>query len=350
MNDKINKRIISPNSTLIAALKLMDTLSAKLLLVVDNDNFVGLLSIGDIQRAIINQTSLDSSLTFSMRNEFEYACENESVKEIKEKMLLHRMEFCPVISEDNHLVDVYFWEDMFNETIDNSLTKFNVPIVIMAGGLGTRLQPLTNVFPKPLIPIGEKTVVEEIMDRFYRYGCSKFYLSVNYKRDIIEFYLDKQNLPFELEYFEEPKPLGTAGSLFLLKNKLHSTFIVSNCDILINQDYSEILRYHQENKCELTIVAVVQFNVIPYGTVEVGKDGFLHCLNEKPQSINLINSGMYVLEPQLLGEIEDNQFMHITELIEKVKNRGGRVGVYPINQGDWNDMGEWDKYLNIIKQ
>jgi NDP-sugar pyrophosphorylase family protein len=219
----------------------------------------------------------------------------------------------------------------------------------MAGGKGTRLAPLTNVYPKPLIPIGEKTIVETIMDKFVAHNCHDFYMSVNYKADSIKNYFDFINNPeYNIHYFQEDKPLGTAGSLRLLKDKINSTFFVSNCDILIEEDYSEILNYHRSNNNELTVVAAVKTLSIPYGTIITGENGILESIEEKPTLSFKINTGLYILEPSLLNDIPD-EFYHITHLMEKLKTQGRRVGVYPISQNDWKDMGEWTEYLRMIK-
>ncbi|WP_460545713.1 sugar phosphate nucleotidyltransferase, partial [Echinicola sediminis] len=149
----------------------------------------------------------------------------------------------------------------------------------------------------------------------------------------------------ELNFFKEDKPLGTAGSLHLLKGKLKETFFVSNCDILIDEDYSQILKYHKENRNEITLVPALKHISIPYGTIETGENGVLENMAEKPNWTIKINAGLYVLEPSLIDEIPENEFFHITHLIEKVKKRNGRVGVFPVSEKSWKDIGEWDEYL-----
>jgi NDP-sugar pyrophosphorylase family protein len=221
----------------------------------------------------------------------------------------------------------------------------------MAGGKGTRLKPLTNVIPKPLIPIGDKTIVEKIMDRFMSVGCRDFYFSVNYKAETIRHYFDTiEHKDYEITYFKEDKPLGTAGSLYLIRDKIETTFFVSNCDIIIDEDYSEILKYHRENKNELTIVAALKHYSIPYGTIKTGDNGLLIELIEKPELTFQINSGMYIMEPHLLSEIPENVFFHITHLIENIKKRNGKIGVFPVSEGSWKDIGERDMYLSFLKR
>ena len=167
---------------------------------------------------------------------------------------------------------------------------------------------------------------------------------------MIRFYFDGIKKTYNLHYFLETNPLGTAGSLHLLRDKIDTTFFVSNCDIMIEQDYHEIYDYHTTSKNELTIVAALKHMKIPYGTLESGNNGELLSLKEKPELTFMINTGMYILEPHLLGEIPVDTFFHITDLIEKIIQRGGRVGVFPVSEGAWMDIGEWNEYNKTIKR
>ena len=342
------KYIVSPDFSILDTLKLMDTLDKKLLIVSKDDIFIGLISIGDLQRAIINNFALNKTLNSILRKEIKVAGEKDTFSYVKQMMFDYRMEFCPVIDKDSKIVNVFFWEDIFTSNAPAPAKQFNLPVVIMAGGFGTRLKPLTNVLPKPLIPIGEKTIIEDIFERFSKHGCNSFYISVNYKAKLIEYYLRNQKLPYKLYFLKEKHPMGTAGSLSLLKGKINESFFVSNCDILIEQDYSEILDYHHSNKNEITIVAALKHYPIAYGTIDTGKNGRLLKLEEKPELTFKINSGMYILEPHLLNEIPENIFFHITHLIEKILKRKGNVGVFPVSQKSWKDMGDWNEYINHI--
>lgn len=337
-------RTIHLNATLIEGLKLMDKIDKKSLLIIDNSIFKGILSAGDIQRAIIQNKPLHTEIHEILRPNIKVAKQADSFESIKQMMIDFRMEMCPVISESSEIIQVYYWEDIFENKKWTPNQQINLPVVIMAGGFGTRLKPLTNVLPKPLIPIGEKTMLEEILDRFSIYGCQDFFVSVNYKADLIQFYIENLKLPQSISFFMEDKPLGTAGSLSLLKNKINTTFFVTNCDILIEQDYAEILNFHNQQKNELTIIAAIKHYQIPYGTLETGEGGELLTLKEKPDLSILVNTGMYLLEPQVLNEIPDGEFFHITHLIEKLKSNGKKVGVFPVSEGSWLDTGEWDEY------
>ena len=349
MNKYRNRSIIG-NASLLSALKKMDKIDKKLLIVLDkNDKFLGLLSIGDIQRAIIKNVSLGDEIHKNLRKNIRIAKPEDSPEQIEAMILEFRMELCPVITSDKEIINVYFWEDLFQKSKPTPSASFDIPVVIMAGGYGSRLRPLTHVLPKPLIPLGEKTMLEHIFQNFAIYGCQSFYISVNYKAPLIKYYINQLGLPYEVSFFEENKPLGTAGSLGLLKGKIQGTFFVSNCDILIDQDYSEVLDYHRSHNNEITIIAALKNYYVPYGTIETGEDGVLLDMKEKPEITFKINSGMYILESHLLEEIPDDQFFHITELIQKVKARGGKVGVFPVSESAWKDIGDWKLYLSENK-
>ena len=342
---------VSKDTSIIETLHRMDETRHKMLLVFDNEIFLTIITIGDIQRAIIRNVSLNSPIStiLELANK-QYAHSSDTEETIRKKMLRIRAEFMPVLNDKGELVDVVFWEDLLDNKPIEEKSKINLPVVIMAGGKGTRLKPITNVIPKPLVPIGDKTILEEIMDQFEEFGCDQFYMSINYKADMMRFYMGQLEHKYNIEFFEEPKPLGTIGSVKLLRDKITTPFFVSNCDILIDQDYRDVYDYHQANHNDITIVTAVKSFKIPYGVIETGENGLMTGLTEKPEITYMINTGVYILEPHLINDIPDNELFHITHLMEKVKNRGGRVGCFPVSENSWKDMGEWPEYLKLIHQ
>jgi len=190
---------------------------------------------------------------------------------------------------------------------------------------------LTNVFPKALIPIGEKTILEQIIDSFLEYQCENFYISVNYKSDMIKYYLNSlNNRNYNIHFIEEDKFLGTAGSLSLLKNKIYTTFFVSNCDILVDQDLSDILNFHKSNENDITVVSAMMNIKIPYGVLETNNNGLLVNIVEKPDLFFKINTGLYLLEPKVLEDIPNNEPFDITDLAQKLLNEKRKVGIFPV--------------------
>ncbi len=341
-------KIITPDISLLEALKMMDKMEGKLLIICDIETFVGVISIGDIQRAIINKTDLNDPVCKHIRADITYANVNDNKKEIRALMRKDRIECMPVVDDDNKLVDIIEWSDVFFEE-KAPLLSVDCPVVIMAGGKGERLKPLTNIIPKPLIPVSGKTIIEEIIDRFLAVSCKRFYLSVNYKADTIKDYFDKiPDKRYSLEFVKEDEPLGTAGSLFLLKSMISSTFIVSNCDAIIDVNLYDLMHYHKTNGNVATLVSVVKEFSIPYGVVETTQSGELVELKEKPDMVYQVNCGLYVLEPKAFEYIVDNTFLNITDLLTKIKIDGGKVGVFPVSSNSWKDMGNWDEYLKMI--
>lgn len=347
--DKIKNRIIALDCTIIGAMKLMDEIKVKILFVFNGDKFEAILTLGDLQRAIIKGVSTSAQIDAILDRKKIYATVGESMESIQKKMYDIRAELMPILDDERRLVNVLFWEDLFKEVQIDNREKIELPVVIMAGGKGTRLKPITNVIPKPLIPVGEKTILEEIMDQFEGIGSNKFYMSVNYKADMMEYYLSQLEHKYDIEFFMEEKPLGTIGSVALLKGKIKTPFFVSNCDIVIDQDYRDVYDYHKENKNDITIVTAVKSIRIPYGVIETGENGLMIGLKEKPEHTYMINTGVYILNPELIEEIPEGKFFHITHLMEKVKARGGRVGCFPVSEHAWKDMGEWPEYLRMIK-
>lgn len=350
----INERlIISSSDTLGKAMRLMDEVKRKLLIVYHDGKFFSLLSIGDIQRAILRNADIHQALVYDTvkGKRVDLCYEWESNEAVRQKMLAMRCEFMPILNGKGELRRLVFWEDFFTpEQIerDKARSLANVPVVIMAGGKGERLQPITNILPKPLIPMGKKPIVQTIIEKFRTYGAADFFMSVNYKAEMIKFYFD--SLPekdYSIEYVKEEKPLGTAGSLFLLKGKIRDTFFVSNCDIIINHSYPEMLEYHKAQGNTITAIGAMIFHSVPYGTFEVEENGRLISMQEKPEFSYLINTGMYILEPEVLDLIGENEHIHITELMEKVNATVGKVGVYPINSSSWIDIGTWKEYNKV---
>ena len=349
-SERIKSRIVDSHKSIIQTMKLMDELFTKALLVFDGKQFLGMITNGDLQRAIIANQPFDTEIrTIVDISKKKYAHISDEEEPIKAWMLDVRAEMMPVVDSEGKLVKVIFWDELFNGQQNDNRKKIDLPVVIMAGGKGTRLKPITNVIPKPLIPIGEKTILEEIMDQFEKIGCQKFFMSVNYKSDMVRLYIDQLEHHYDIEFIEESKPLGTIGSVSLLKGKISTPFFVSNCDILIDQDYRDVYDYHLANHNDLTIVTAVKSYKIPYGVIETGEDGLMIGLKEKPEITYKINTGVYILNPECIEEIPEGQFFHITHLMEKIKKRGGCIGCFPVSEHAWKDMGEWNEYLKLIR-
>ena len=254
-----------------------------------------------------------------------------------------------MVDNSSKVVDILKWSNVFGDEIAKSNNLSNVSVVIMAGGIGSRLLPFTNVLPKPLVPVRGKPIIDHIIESFEKYGCSKFYLTTNYKRKILKAYFDEDDISFDVFFINEKKPLGTAGSLKFLTKKLDKPFFVSNCDIIVKANYESIYDYHISEGHDITLVASAKEYVIPYGSCILNDHGHLLKIEEKPEYNFLVNAGLYVVNPSILRFIPKNKFYHITDLIDKLLKKNMKIGVFPIDEEQWIDVGEWAEYKKSIE-
>ena len=225
-----------------------------------------------------------------------------------------------------------------------SLTLLSgVPVVIMAGGKGTRLYPYTKILPKPLVPIGDTPIVERIINYFSDFGMKSFYMTVNYKKAMIRSYFDEVEKDYTIKYVEENKPLGTGGSIKLIEDRFDRPIFISNCDSLILADYYDIYQHHLNAGNHITVVSALKNIQVPYGVMHTGENGALKSMEEKPKLSYFINTGMYVINPETIDLIPDDTMFHMTHLVEAVMKKGGKVGTYPVSEDSFLDMGELDE-------
>ncbi len=348
----INTLTIKHGSRIKDALKQLEETERKTLFVVnDEGRLIGTLTDGDIRRWILAEGSLDGVVEKVCNRSPRVASVDYDAEQVRKEMLENKIGCIPIVNADREIVDVLFWENLFGEGVSRKQVKpIELPVVIMAGGKGTRLDPFTKILPKPLIPLGDKTVIEIIIDSFVECGVGKFYISVNYKSKIIKSYFEELDPAYVIEYICEEKPLGTAGSLRYLCGKIDTSLIITNCDVIIKADYHDIVEQHLSSGNDITLVASLKNYSIPYGVCEIENGGTLSRIREKPEYNFLVNTGLYVIKHETLELIPENEFFHITHLIEKVKEAGGKIGVYPISDKSWIDTGEWAEYKNALSQ
>jgi dTDP-glucose pyrophosphorylase len=342
---------IHPKTKIKEAMETLDKTAEKVLLVVDdNQALIGCLTDGDIRRYILRGHNLSGTIQDAFHsNPIFILQEDFDLDEIKAVFLKNKIALIPILDLNRKVVDFITWEKAFGNNIRLGPQKLDVTVVIMAGGKGSRLEPFTKVLPKPLIPVGDKTVIDHIIDRFRAYGINEFYLTINYMAKIIQAYFEEKCPDYTIGFAKEDEPRGTAGSLKLIKDKIRAPFFVSNCDIIIEADYADLYNFHKKGGYDITLVAATkQFN-IPYGVCELNGNGSLKNINEKPEYNFLVNTGLYVLNPDILELIPDNGIFHITHLMDKVQNDGGRVGVYPVSEEAWVDVGQWEEYRKALK-
>jgi len=329
--------------------KQLDIAGIGFIAIVNKENsVVAIITDGDFRRAILKGISLDSNILEIANNEFAFIEDLNSTKEIINLFLQKNIYKIPVLNR-GELTDILFRENYdLEQKFVISKEKKDISVVIMAGGKGTRMKPFTNILPKPLIPIGEQSILEVIMDKYNLFFNSNFHISVNYKANMIKAYLEEFKEKYEISYIDEDQPLGTGGALKFLENKISEPFFVSNCDILIKADYQSIYNSHITNKYDITVVASMVHYKIPYGVCEINEGGELKQMVEKPEYDFLVNAGMYIINPDTLKEIPQNKFYNITDLINKVKDKGGKVGVFPVSEKSYLDAGQWKEYGEML--
>ncbi len=351
MKDKTQSFFITEDLSIKQAMKQMTEIGQKVLFVVDEKNkLTGALSDGDIRKWILSGGSIKEKVQRIYNKKPKYVKEKYKIEDLKHLMLHFLIECVPVVNIKGEIAEVLTWEDVFSKKPLRHRRKIKIQVVIMAGGKGTRLDPFTRVLPKPLIPIGDKPIIEIIMDKFGEYGIKEFFISLNHKSRMVKSYFEERDGRYKIKYIEEKEPLGTAGSLRFLKNKVKDPFLVTNCDVLIESDYAEIVKFHKDNKYDMTLVVSCKHYVIPYGVCEIESGGILKYINEKPEYDLLVNTGMYVIKKKMLSLIPPNQFFNINDLITKALSKGYKIGIFPISEDAWIDIGQWEEYREAIEK
>jgi len=349
---KDSSLIINYKASLKDALRKLDVASYKVLIVVDDDGrLAGALTDGDVRRGLLSGAELGSCIDVVYNhNPVSITVDEFSFDKIKELLSKDKLEVLPVIEPDGLVADFVTWDKVFAEKHEGDTGNIDCPLVVMAGGKGTRLEPFTKILPKPLIPIGDKPIIQTIADRFKDAGCEKFNFVVNYKGEMIESYFNHISDDYDIEYFWEKDFYGTAGGLKMLEGRIGEDFFVSNCDVIIKAKYENILSMHREKGAALTIVSAIQHYKIPYGVVQFQKGGKVTGIDEKPEYTFTVNTGLYVLNDRALGYIKENEFMHMTDLIDALVDAGEAVITYPVNENEYLDIGQWEEYKKSLSR
>jgi len=348
----IVKYIVDESVNIRTAVQQMDKGGMGFVAVSDAEGrMVGIVTNGDFRRAVLNGVSLNDNVLKITNKTYKHLKKGYSKEEILESYKSAAVECLPIL-EDSKLVDVIFYNDLRDKgDIEPSRKeRLDLPVVIMAGGKGTRLDPFTRILPKALIPVGEKPVIEIIMDEYARYGMKNFHISVNSKSKMIKAYFGDQDSDYNISFIDEDKPLGTAGALRFLKDKFDNPFFVSNCDIIVRNNYYDILQFHKDGRYDLTVVGSMQHRTIPYGVCKFENGGLLKSIQEKPEYDFLVNTGMYLLNPHILRYIPENTYFDMTELINVLQKKAHKVGVYPVSEKSWVDIGQLTEYRTTIRE
>lgn len=342
-----SNHIISKNVTLLDALSRINTFKMPdplvLFVVDDEQRMVGTLTDGDSRRALIAGASVNDKIVQVMHQNFNYMRveELEDVKELKRQKAM-KMKLVPVLDNDMHIVDII--------NLEKYITRLPIDAVLMAGGKGERLRPLTDKTPKPLLPVGGKAIIDHNVDRLINYGVKHISVTVNYLKEQIEEHYSQPRNDVKIRTVREPKYLGTIGSIRFVKEFYNDTILVMNSDLFTNVDYEDFYLHFKQNNAEMS-VAAIPYNVsIPYGILDLdGRN--IQGLLEKPKFTYYANAGIYLIKRRALDEIPADTFFNATDLVEQLISENKRVIRYPLS-GTWIDIGnpqEYQKAQDLVK-
>ncbi len=338
----VERALIAPTASVADAMRRMGESTARIVLVVDDErHLIGVATDGDVRRWILSGGRLDELVERVMNREPSVVGPVYDREDVERLMVERHIECVPVVDGEGRLLSAVWWLDLFEADL-RPVRTIDLPVVVMAGGAGTRLGHYTRVLPKPLIPVGDTPVVQLIMDRFARVGCEDFHLTLGYKAELIRAYFSDVEMSYRVRFVEESRPLGTGGSLSLLRDRLDDTFMLTNCDVLVDADYADLVDVHRESGNVVTVVASLKHYAVPYGVCDVGEGGSLARIREKPHFDFLVSTGLYVMEPSVLDDVPDDTPLHVTDIINEYLSREVKIGVYPVPGHSWTDVGEMD--------
>ncbi|EAR29551.1 nucleoside-diphosphate-sugar pyrophosphorylase [Pseudoalteromonas tunicata D2] len=337
MITSLEQAILPLNSTMQDAINALNISTLKIVLIINEQHqLVGVITDGDIRRAILAYHGLNSAVDLIMSHKPVTAFQGDSASKIKHLLEVNKLLHIPILTQDQRILGIETRDHLFG------VGKLTNPVFIMAGGFGTRLRPLTSSCPKPLLKVGRKPILENIIESFSSFGFEQFYISVHYKADMIKDYFgDGSTLGVDIEYIEEKTPLGTGGALSLLPD-VFEPVILMNGDLLTKVDFSELLAYHQEEKAAVTMcVREYEFQV-PYGVIQSENNRVTNIV-EKPVEKYFVNAGIYVISPEVIHKLKVNEYLDMPDLINACLANEERISMFPIHEY-WLDIGRMSDF------
>lgn len=330
--------LVSPKTTILDTMKQIDQTALQIALVVDEEyKLLGTVTDGDVRRGILKGIPLNEPISRIMNTNPSTLSEESSFNNIKRMFKKKKLRQIPLVDKNNRIIDLLFSDTLLdNVALDNW-------VVLMAGGLGTRLKPLTENVPKPMLTVGSKPILQSILENFIDFGFHQFFFSVNYKKELIKNYFGNGlKWGISIDYLDENQRLGTAGALSLFKEKPTKPIIVMNGDILTKVNFQQLLQFHEENK-SIATMCVREYNYqIPYGVVRT--DGTnLSSIEEKPTETYFVNAGIYIINPEALEHIPNGEFYDMPTLFETLIEKNKKTSVFPIREY-WIDIGRMNDF------
>jgi dTDP-glucose pyrophosphorylase len=326
--------LVNADATIREAILIIDTSGLQIALVVDKDlRLLGTVTDGDVRRGILRDKSLDSDVKEIMNTNPKTATIDDTREMVLQRMTNASLHHIPIVDQSGKVINIELLEDLIE------VPKHENEVVLIAGGMGTRLRPLTDNFPKPLLKVGTKPILEIIIDNFIEYGFNRFTVSVNYRSDLIEEHFgDGSKWGVKIKYIHETKRMGTAGALSMMDHQPEMPFFVMNADLLTKINFHQLLAFHKEQKAAATMCVRQYEYQVPYGVVNIN-DHQLVNIEEKPVHHFFINAGIYVLDPQVLKYIPKDEYFDMPQLFEKIVADQKQAAVFPIREY-WLDIGQ----------
>lgn len=342
---KVEFLIGNTSLSLSEAMQAIDKNAKGILFIVDeNRRLAACITDGDIRRHLLSGGKMDDMVMDAANHTPKAAGSMEEAKKLYHQQYLIAV---PIVDSEKRILDFYYGEETIRS---RKKTALDIPVIINAGGRGTRLDPYTKVLPKPLIPVGEFPIIELIMKEYQKYHCNDFHIIVNYKKDLLKAYFHDNDDQYNITWVDEESPLGTGGGLSLLRGKIKKTFFFANCDALLTSNYESMLRFHRDQRNAITMVCAYKNVNLPYGVVEMGEHGVIHAMKEKPLISFLINTGIYIVEPEVIDDIANDTPMGFPDIIELERRAGKKVAAFPVSENDWMDMGQLTELEKMRKK
>ena len=330
--------IINKEEQVRSALAKLDKLGSDAILFVADEHkkLIGSLTDGDLRRGFINNLSFDDSITkFIQKNPISITRKNYTLAQL-ESYKAKNFKIIPILDDEGVIIDI------LNFRIQETIIPADA--LLMAGGEGKRLRPLTNETPKPLLKIGGKPIIEYNIDRLIHVGVKQLKLSINYLGDqLVDYFGDGSVKNANIEYIREDKPLGTIGSILLVDNFIHDDIIVMNSDLLTNIDFADFFKVFKESGADMAVAATSYHVDVPYAVLEVNEENRVSSLKEKPRYTYYSNAGIYILKKSLLKMIPEGEFYDITDLMDAIISTNKKLVTYPI-VGYWLDIGKHEDF------
>ena len=338
----INEYLIPDDVSVSEAIKQIDNGHKKVVFCTNSGRLSGCFTDGDMRRFILKDGDLHKPVSKAMNPEPLFLSLLQEA-DAKDLMLRKALIALPIVNERKEVVKIIFRDSFDNKNLQRQLPE-EMPLVIMAGGKGTRLYPYTRVLPKALIPIGDVPIMDHIITRFGDNGIRDIYMVLNHKKGMIKAYYNDasvyNDINYRYHYVEEQKFQGTGGGLSLLKGKINRTFFLSNCDCLLDADYVCMYDFHRQHDNAMTVILATKSFSIPYGVYDLAKDGTITDMKEKPEYNFLINTGIYIIEPFVIDLIGENEVISMPDIAKRLIEKGYPVRGYPITEKSWLDMGQ----------